>query len=161
MTHLHDYHRALEKITRAPLTLTDADFLVLEEYGGSRDERRGRDALQQAQLAILPPAEPIQTKAIEPPPPRVGLRPEVLGTMLGQALRPVLTDERAARVALVKKFAELEQRVVALERRDKERTETLPKLQEEVRALGQLWADQHPVPSREDRSASPSRPIKH
>jgi len=47
------------------LTLTEKDFDVLSAFN-PQDERRGRDAMRQAQLAILANREPIQTKAIAP-----------------------------------------------------------------------------------------------
>jgi len=107
MTHVRDYHRALERITASPLTLTDTDFAVLEEYGGPREERRGRDALRTAQLALVPQSPPLQTKAAERPLARPRLDPAALGRMVGTAIRNAVEPLERRVAALEARLAQL------------------------------------------------------
>ena len=107
--HVRDYHQASDKILMVPLELTERDFAVLHEFGGPQDERRGRDAQRQAQLALVPtPAPPLRTKAIDPPPARVGLRPEVQARLTAEAIWRAVEP-------LARRVAALEQRVAQLD----------------------------------------------
>ena len=65
--HRKDCERARARITSAPLTLTDHDFVVLTNYGGEGEAARAYKARQQAQLAIVHKHTPaVETKGVEP-----------------------------------------------------------------------------------------------
>jgi len=158
MTHLRDYHRALETITTAPLTLTEADFAVLEEYGGPQDERRGREAQRQAQLALVPQAPPLQTKAADRPPARPRwLDPATLGLTVGGAIRTVVEPLRDRVTALEGTIAALKDRVEALEQRVEQLRADHQALAEVVLSDLELVAPRPDEPSLDPGPARPSR----
>lgn len=147
--HHRDYQLALEKVMTAPLTLRDKDFDVLREFGGPQEERRGRDAVRKAQLAILTSAEvPLETKAADRPrstPPALDPRlARVIGTAIGQAVVVPLGERMAA----------LTHRIDELEALTKQQAATLVELRSENKALGQFIADTQRRPPSSDRTSS-------
>jgi hypothetical protein len=165
--HVRDYHQASEKILTVPLELTERDFAVLHEFGGPQEERRGRDAQRQAQLALVtPPAPPVRTRALDPPPrARGGLRPEVLGALVGQAirgavepLRRTVRDQATAIQALQQGRAEDQATIRALQQARGEDQAARARLEDAHKALGQLVADtQRPVLGPAHWTAIPAR----
>ena len=129
-----EYHRALELIVSSPLSLSEYDFSVLEAFNPA-DERRGRDAVRQAQLAIVA----THTKAIDPPAPRT---------------RPLSTATLAAGVLqIATKIGEIGRRLDALEGK----TATVAELRRElvdVRAKLQTIENPGPAPQIEMRPVS-------
>ena len=53
MSHVSAYHLAMAKIVDDPLALTDADYAVLEDFGGPQDVTRGRLAVAKRQGALV------------------------------------------------------------------------------------------------------------
>ncbi len=150
-----DYHRTLDTITTAPLTLSERDFDVLQEFGGPDEEQRGREAMRAAQLALVMPATPLQTKAAAPSASRRSSwpAPERLADMTATAIRQVvvplrqqLSDQQAA-------LADLRQQLAA-------QAATITSLGDEVKALGGLvtrdLAPPRRAPSLDDVSSRTS-----
>ena len=135
--HVRNYHLALEKVQTAPLTLSERDFDVLQAFNPA-DAVRGRAALRQAQLALVPKAEMIRTtavetiltKAVDPPPapsPLVTHRLlQKVTDRLFDTLEPVLAsyqkglaDQKQAIQDLKTANADLRERVAHLEGRQR------------------------------------------
>lgn len=57
-THVSQYHDALARLRADPLTLTEKDFAVLDEYGGPHQVAQARAAVADRQKALAGPAAP-------------------------------------------------------------------------------------------------------
>ena len=147
MTDVRDYHRALEKITAAPLELSDKDFDVLHAFNPA-DERRARAAVRRAQPL------PIQTKDLTEqdlhhkataPPPVFDPR---LARMIGKAF------SQSVVVPIGERLGTLTRRIDELETLTKQQAATLADLSSENKALGQFLADTHRRPPSREPAAT-------
>ena len=138
---IRDYHAALEKITSAPLTLTEADFSALQDFNPA-DEIRGRAAMRQAQLAIVAERGPIQTKAIA--------STRTVSTFNKTLANSILQIAQAV--------AAIHTRLAELESREANQTAAVAELRKGlIDARGALLALENPQPVRIDMHANDPR----
>jgi len=106
--HIRDYQRALELIMSSPLALCENDFDCLHSFHPA-DETRARDAVRQAQLALVP----IEPKAVAPRSTAPPVSRDVLKAVLadvGDTIRKIIVLRDAKIADLTARLAELEAR---------------------------------------------------
>ena len=111
-----DYRTALAKITLAPLTLTETDFAVLQEFNPA-DELRARQVVRTKQLEL------VQTKAIDAP------------------RRETQVSTAALVFEVVKVLSHIKARLDELERRDATQTSSIADLRKNLDQLHALVQD--------------------